>query len=131
MDTMNKDNALEKIRASAKRSLEIRQAVTLYPGMEIGAAWKKWKEARGEKSEMLFSNEITKLKTAQQDIVMQLSKRPCTRDGCEGTQHLEGICPSCIEGKSGYKTKWTCDTCMHRNLSKEGLNEWMLKLSSV
>jgi len=121
---------LNQINNTATRALEIRQATTAFPGMEIGAAYKKWKEGRGESAVMLNSAKQETLKKETQALYEQLHERPCTREGCDGTQHLEGVCGGCIEGQAGYKTKWTCKTCLHRDLSKEGLQEWMLKLSS-
>ena len=130
METLNKNDVLERISAASRRSLEIRQAVAAYPGMEIGAAWRKWKEARGEVAEMLHTSPDQTKQKEMSAAINKLRSRPCARPGCSGTQLLESICNSCVEGKAGYKTKWTCDTCMHRDLSKEGLAEWMLKLSS-
>ena len=124
----------EKVTTAAftllHRAQEIFQARTAYPGMEIGAAYQKWKEARGEKVEFLMT--IGKKVISKQLIekAKLRRERPCTRDNCSGTQVLEGVCSGCVEGQAGYKTKWTCRLCLHRDLSKEGLNEWMKSLSS-
>ena len=123
-------NIISAVHRRAARELEIRQAVAASPGLEIGAAYKKWKELRGEPAEMLLSADGDPLKKAMQDLTDQLRDRPCTKTGCTGTQRLEAVCAGCIEGQAGYKTKWTCRTCLHRDLSKETIDEWMLKLSS-
>jgi len=118
------------IRSRAARSLEIRRAAAASPGMEIGAAYKKWKAARGETPEMLLSAEEAPLKKEMQDLATRLRERPCAKAGCDGSQRLESICSGCIEGQAGYKTKWTCRKCLHRDLSKETMDEWLIKLSS-
>ena len=128
---MTTENAILKaIHTLATRENEIRLAGAAYPGLEMGAAYKKWKEARGESAEMLLSADAATLKKEIYAVAARLQERPCTREGCTGTQRLETVCSGCIEGQAGYKTKWTCKTCMHRDLSKEDLNAWMLKLSS-
>ena len=123
-------NARDYIRSQATRILEIRAAVAASPGLEIGAAYKKWKAHRGEPVEMLLSDAAEPLRRAVQDLAARLRERPCSKAGCGGSQYLEVICSGCIEGRAGYKTKWTCRKCLHRDLSKESMEEWMLKLSS-
>ena len=123
-------NIISAIHALAARDNEIRLAGAAYPELEMGTAYKKWKEARGETAEMLLSADGGPLKKAMQDLAARLRERPCTAKGCNGSQHLEAICSGCIEGQAGYKTKWTCRKCLHRDLSKETIGEWMLKLSS-
>ena len=128
---MTTDNdTIKIIHSLAAREIEIVAARVASPDLEIGAAYKKWKEARGETADMLLSSKTDVLKNEIYDLANRLQERPCTREGCAGTQRLEAICTGCIEGQAGYKTKWTCKTCMHRDLSKESLNEWMLILSS-
>ena len=129
--TESENETVKIVHSLAIREAEIREAVLTSPGMEIGAAYKKLKELRGETAEMLLSADGGPLKKAMQDLTNQLRERPCTKTGCTGTQRLEAVCTGCIEGQAGYKTKWTCSTCMHRDLSKETINEWILKLSSV
>ena len=124
------NDIIKLINTRAARALEIRQAAAASPGMEIGAAYKKWKTARGEPAEMLLSADADSHKKEMRDLTNQLRERPCTREGCDGSQRLEAICSGCVEGQAGYKTKWTCSTCLHRDLSKENIDEWMLKLSS-
>ena len=124
------ETILSLIRHRSIRNTEIQKAVIAFPGVEIGAAYKKWKTARGETAEMLLSADGGPLKKAMQDLATRLRERPCTAEGCDGSQHLEAICSGCIEGQAGYKTKWTCRKCLHRDLSKETVDEWMLKLSS-
>jgi len=119
------------IRNRAARNLEIRLAAAASPGMEIGAAYKIWKTARGETPEMLLSSEEAPLKKEMQALAARLRERPCSKVGCGGSQYLEAICSGCIEGRAGYKTKWTCRICLHRDLSKESIEEWLIKLSSI
>ena len=118
------------LRALAVRSSEIRAAAAAYPEMEVGAAFEKWKTARGESAEMLVTADLATTKKAMLDLTARLKARPCTAPGCVGTQALEGVCSGCVEGRAGYKTKWTCNTCMHRDLSKEAIEEWIIKLST-
>jgi hypothetical protein len=128
--TDHTQDAREALRNLATREKEIQQARFASPGMEIGAAFKKWKELRGETAEMLLSDTGGPLKKAMQDLAARLRERPCAKEGCDGSQRLEAICSGCIEGQAGYKTKWTCRKCLHRDLSKETMEEWILKLSS-
>jgi len=118
------------INTSAIRRHEIHQAIQENPGMEIGAAYRKWKEARGEVATILLSTDIINQNNKIANMTDQLRMRPCTRDSCAGTQLLETICSGCVEGQAGYKTKWTCQLCMHRDLSREDMNEWIIRLSS-
>ena len=127
---MSDSAVLTLMKENATRNLEIRQAAAASPGMEIGAAYKKWKAARGETATMLSSAVTSKTDAAARALIQRLSNRPCSAPGCDGTQHLEYVCSGCIEGQAGYKTKWTCKTCMHRDLSKETIDEWLIKLSS-
>ena len=130
METSSEADLLEKIHAAAVRSLEIRQAAAAYPGWGIGAAYKKWKEGKGETAALLHT---TQNQAKQKEILAAINKlcsRPCSRPGCAGVQNLTSICGSCTEGKAGYKTKWTCNTCMTRDLSKEDMAAWLQKLSS-
>lgn len=129
-DSMNTDDVLMLIKARAARNAEVRLAAAASPGMEIGAAYKKWKAARGEPVEMLLSAEINALRAEAKDALDKLQQRPCTAAGCDGTQRLESVCTGCVEGAAGYKTKWTCSKCMHRDLSKEDITAWLIKLSS-
>ena len=112
------------------RDTEIREAVRESPGMEIGAAYEKWLASRGRSPDRMLSGEFNALKKEVEEQTRELRERPCTKEGCDGIQYLEGICSGCIEGQAGYKTKWTCRKCLHRDLSKEDLNEWIQRLSS-
>lgn len=112
------------------RDADIRAAVRESPGLEIGAAYEKWLSARDRSPDRMLSGEFNALKKEVEELTRLLRERPCTKEGCDGTQYLEGICAGCIEGQAGYKTKWTCRKCLHRDLSKEDLNEWIQRLSS-
>jgi hypothetical protein len=125
------NTALKTIHSLAAREIEIRQAARLFPGIEIGAAYKKWKEAKDETADMLISSAPGALKKEISSALSKLKERPCTRPGCAGTQFLESVCAGCIEGQAGYQSKWTCRTCLHRDLSKESLYQWMKNLSSA
>ncbi|TSA45881.1 hypothetical protein D4R52_01640 [bacterium] len=127
---LDPEKHLLAVAARAAREIEIEQARAASPGMELGAAFKKWKDARAEPAEMLLSSELTPDKKAIKALTDRLLNRPCSRDCCAGTQRLEAVCSGCIEGRAGYKSKWTCSTCMHRDLAKESINEWLIKLSS-
>lgn len=124
------DAALDEIRSRAARAIEIRQATSQYPDMEIGAAYEKWKASRGEKAERLLSGAPLASKKEISSVLSKLKERPCTRPGCTGTQFLEAICTGCIEGQAGYQSKWTCRQCLHRDLSKDSLYQWLKQLSS-
>jgi len=126
----NTAGTLNVVNKIIQRSIDVRQAAATYPQMEIGAAYKKWKELRGETAEMLLSTEQATLKKEIQYLISQLRERPCTREGCAGVQVLEAICTGCIEGTAGYKTKWTCRTCLHRDLSKKEYLECLKELST-
>ena len=122
---------LEIVKMLAIREAEIRQAVSENPGMEMGAAYKKWKTARGESPVMLSTAVVAGFKKDLMTATAKLKQRPCSVAGCPGIQRLEGVCSGCIEGQAGYKSKWTCPVCLHRDLSKEDLNAWIIKLSSA
>jgi len=109
-----------------KREQEVREAHSIFPEMEIGEAYRKYKEAKGEEASMLSTGDpaLEKAKAA----VLQVFRRPCTQPGCKGTQLLEGVCEGCVEGKAGYKSKWTCEVCMYRELSKTPYLDWYSKL---
>jgi len=128
-DEKKMDEARLFLEAQTARANEIRQATGAYPEMEIGAAYKKWKETKGEMSTRLNTRGSHNVKEGGIQLAKELSKRPCTKEGCAGVQHLEAVCTGCIEGQAGYKTKWTCDVCMHRELSKEDFTTWIRNLS--
>ena len=94
----------------------------------MAQAYHKWREARGEKA--------TKLQTSDKSIatvkavLKESAKKPCTQLGCSGTMELESICGGCVEGKKGFKSKWTCSECLHRELSTKEYMTWLTELSS-
>ncbi len=118
------------ILARLQLAAEIRIAHSTFPDLPLSSAFLKWKSARGESADISMIDHIFKLLPRVPARNSHLFERPCTRVGCQGTQKLEGICRGCIEGQAGYKTKWTCRKCLHRDLSKEDLNEWLTGLSS-
>ena len=110
------------------RENEIIEATTEYPNMEIGEAYAKWKETRGEKTTFLRTDDPTL--EAAKTAVRESAKKPCTQPDCGGTMILEAVCGSCVEGRKGYQSKWVCEECLHRELSKKGYLEWLQDLSS-
>lgn len=112
-----------------KREMEVQAAHQQYPDLEIGKAYQKWKETRGEKPIFLSTGDRTIEETKR--VLIEVSKKPCNFNGCGGTMELEGICGGCVEGRLGFKSKWTCMTdANHRELSKKELMEWLQELSS-
>lgn len=109
-----------KIKQIITREKEIRQASADYPGLEIGEAYKLWKKARSQKPIMLSTKDLAE----RQAYLTRFTQRPCDRPGCLGIQHLEPICSTCVDGKKGYNSVWTCDTCPSRELSKKDYSEW-------
>lgn len=99
---------------------DIRESQAQFPGMDITEAYIRYKKSKGEKPRLLSSLD-------QADIQARLAlytTSACTQYGCKGTMHLEPVCPSCVEGKAGFQSKWTCDTCFFRELSKKDFSEW-------
>lgn len=126
---MSDQDTIKKIQQLAIRNAEVRKAIKEYPLMEIGAAYKLWKTARGEQADLLFSNQLSALNKDGQRVIKKLHERPCTRKECEGVQVLEAVCTGCIEGQAGYKSKWTCRLCLHRDLLKQEYLECLKELS--
>lgn len=112
----------------AQRELEILKASREYPHTEIGEAYKKWKKERGE--EPIFLQSADKDLEHVHELLAKKTVRPCTQPDCDGTMELEAVCAGCVEGRKGYRTKWTCEKCMHRELSKKEYMEWLKELSS-
>lgn len=94
----------------------------------MGEAYRRWKVARGEQPAPLLSTADTTLKDVKQ-FLREGAKKPCTQEGCDGTMELESVCSGCVEGRLGYKSKWTCIVCLHRELSKKDYLEWLKILS--
>jgi hypothetical protein len=111
-----------------KREQEIQEAVKAYPGREMGEAYRLWKAIRGEKATMLVTGD--KEVEAVKKVLKQSAKKPCTQPGCDGEMVLESVCGGCVEGRAGYKSKWTCDKCLFRELSKKDFLQWLKELSS-
>lgn len=111
-----------------KREMEISQAVKEFPVLEIGEAYRKWKENREETASFLNTGDPT-IEIAKK-LLREGAKKPCTQEGCSGTMELEPICAGCVEGRLGWKTKWTCDVCLFREFSKKDYMEWLSEFSS-
>lgn len=110
------------------REKEIREAASIFPEMEIGAAYRKYKEAKGEEATMLSTDDPL-LKEAKKTI-LRAFRRKCPINGCPGEQVLEGVCEGCVEGKKGFKSKWTCEEDpYHRELSKRPYLDWYEELT--
>lgn len=116
-----------KLEDFVNREKEIQVAVGLYPEMEVTAAYRLYKEAKGEQVTLLSTSDksLNKLR----EVVMKAQRRPCTQPGCPGQQLLEGVCEGCVEGKKGYKSKWTCEECLYRELSKTPYMEILQSLT--
>lgn len=123
-------SALDAVRIYARRNADINEARRRYPGMEIGAAYRQLLTDRGDTPPAHLPQHTGRAKDALLAEINKLRQRPCTRPGCTGIQFLESVCSGCVEGKAGYRSKWTCTSCMHRELSKEDLNQWLTRLSS-
>jgi hypothetical protein len=109
-----------------QREDEVQKAARAYPDLEMGAAYALWKESRGERASRIdFSDETIPL---AKHYLMKLAERPCDQADCAGTQFLEAVCPTCVEGKAGYHTRWVCSTCFHRTLSREDYVEALKRL---
>lgn len=109
-----------------RREKEIQEAVSIFPELEIGEAYKKYKEAKGEEAVMLSTSDPSIAALTQ--VILKTYVRPCDQPGCDGEQVLEGVCEGCVEGKAGFKSKWTCKKCMHRELSKKLYMDWYEEL---
>jgi len=109
-----------------RREEEIQKATAEYPGLEIGEAYRRWKEKRGEKPIFLSTSD----KTVQESYarVKEIAWKPCEK--CGGKAILEAVCGGCVEGRKGYRSKFTCEDCLHRELSTKGYMEWLKELSS-
>jgi len=112
-----------------KREQEIQEAVKTYPGMEMGEAFRQWKEARGEKATILTTGD--KQVEAVKQILKEAAKKPCTQNGCDGEMTLESVCNGCVEGKAGFRSKWTCSKCLFRELLKEDYLQLLKELSNA
>jgi len=112
--------------AFINREQEVREARSIFPDLEIGAAYRKYKEAKGEEATMLSTGDP--LLEAAKQLIIHTFRRVCTQPECSGTQLLEGICDGCVEGKAGFLSKWTCEVCMHRELSKKPYLDWYNEL---
>lgn len=104
---------------------EVRQATKEFPGMEMNAAYKKWKNARGE--EPTYLNTWDKSIERAKQMIRESAWKPCEK--CGGKAILESICGGCVEGRKGYKSKFTCEDCLHRELSKEEYTWWLKQLN--
>lgn len=110
-----------------KREAEIQEAVKTYPRLEMGEAYRTWKELRGESATMLTTGDKT-VEYAKASL-KEAAKKPCTVGGCDGEMILEAVCGGCVEGRAGFKSKWTCSKCLYRELSKKEFMEWLKELS--
>ncbi len=129
MDKPGIEKFLKTAQALRIHRSEVRAATLQYKGVEVGEAHRLWKLAHGQKPVRLSTGTTQKNKEQLLELTEEMRKRACTRSGCSGTQALEPICAGCVEGKAGYKTKWTCLTCLHRDLSRDTMLEWISKLS--
>ena len=112
-----------------QREQEIQKARLEFPNVEIGEAYRRWKKVRGEEPAPMLKTNDKSVQEAKK-FLREGAKKPCFQDGCDGTMELESICSGCVEGRQGYKSKWICGKCLHRELSKKDFLEWLKDLSS-
>lgn len=110
-----------------KREQEIREAQSIFPDLEIGEAYRKYKEAKGETATMLSTGDPS-LEEAKK-MVLKTFRRPCNQPGCAGEQVLQGVCEGCVAGKKGFKSVWECEECLAREYSKKTYLEWYQELT--
>jgi hypothetical protein len=110
---LNREQLLEHAK-------DVRESQAQFPGMNITEAYIRYKKGKGETPRLLSSLDQRHIDAG----LKFFTTRSCTRSNCTGTMHLEPICPSCVEGKAGYNSKWTCDTCLDRDLSKKDFSDW-------
>ena len=111
-----------------KREQEIQEAIKAYPEeRNISVAYRMWKKVRGEDAIQLNTGD--KSVEAAKQVLKEAAKKPCTQVGCDGEMTLESICGGCVEGKAGFKSKWTCSKCLFRELSKKDYLECLRELS--
>ena len=103
-----------------KQIKDVNQAAAQFPGLDITEAYERFKKQKGETPTYLNSSE----QSTRETQISRYTLRPCSHKPCSGKMHLEQICPSCVEGRAGYQSKWTCDTCFHRKLSKKDYSDW-------
>lgn len=108
------------------REQEILEAKKVYPGVEIGEAYRRWKEAKGEVATMLQTSDES-VELARKGLIASAWK-PCEK--CGGKAILESVCGGCVEGKKGYRSKFTCEICLHRELLKKDYLEVLKELNS-
>lgn len=110
------------------REMEVQEAKNEFPELEIGEAYRRWKKIRGQNAVLLQTSDETIEKT--KDILKrETGRKPCTQNDCDGTMELEGICGGCVEGRLGWKSKWICEKCLHRELSKKEYFEYLKELT--
>ncbi len=110
-----------------KREQEIQKAVKIHPGIEMGEAYRLWKESKGEKATILQTGD--KQVEAAKKGLREVAKKSCTNPGCDGEMVLESICAGCVEGLAGYKSKFTCNKCLYRELLEKDYFEVLKELS--
>jgi hypothetical protein len=110
----------------ANREWEVQQAIEAYPQDEMSESYRRWKETRGEEPTSLHTNDPTIVIAKQ--VIQQQAWRPCEK--CGGRAVLEAVCGGCVEGRKGFKSKFTCEACLHRELSKKEYTEWLKDLTS-
>ncbi len=110
-----------------KREQEIQEAIAAYPRLEMGEAYRTWKELRGESATMLSTGD--KSIEVAKTVLKEAAKKPCTAPGCDGEMILEAVCSGCVEGRAGFLSKWTCEKCLYRELSKKEFMDWLKELA--
>ena len=109
-----------------KREEEIQLATKEFPGMEMMDAYMKWKQERGEQATWLNTGDPT-IESIRKNI-KEAAWKPCEK--CGGKSILEPVCKGCVEGRKGYRSKFICEDCLHRELSIKDYMECLQELSS-
>lgn len=111
-----------------KREQEIQEAIKAYPEeRNLSIAYRMWKKVRGEEAIQLNTGDKS-VESARQ-VLKESAKKLCIQPGCDGEMILESVCNGCVEGKAGFLSKWTCNKCLYRELSKKDFLSWLKELS--
>jgi len=107
---------------------DVTEAHQAFPDMEMGAAYRKFMLEIKKQSPRKPLNTKDKSLEAAKSMIKQTLRRPCTQEGCSGTQIMQGVCEGCLAGKKGFKSLWECEECLYREYSKIPYLDWYNKL---
>lgn len=126
---MDKEDWMKRKNELIERAKHILQARVEYPGMNISEAFKLYCQNHNLNYENLTTEETNVMNKFEEEHRTKKLAKKCTKENCTGYMILEAVCGGCVEGKAGYKSKWTCTKCMHRELSKETVEHWIYNQS--